>query len=401
MHGRIEAASVAASASKANTPAASTEGEEAHVVVIPPATLHPDADHANFIFDLAGIVIHMGTAVGGHYYSYIRERSSGGVLTDRWMEFNDTSVLPWDASDASMETDCFGGVDTYRSGGVTYSSLVNGVLQRYTTQAYTTERVRSASAFCLIYDRVPRSRALDILQPPPSARRLPLLKQPSSSVSGVFVRRAALGDRTVPPVQFNVADDAGIRAVFAEHLLALHGSSGDRARLSVRCPVPTELLSEIRQENLEFWKQRTVCEDAYVTFLNQLVFSTAPTPVLDGSVAVLEVPYPWGGVGDWEAAATKGGPAMPAIRLAIAFVLNTISERVRRWRGIRLSEQCLFLPAHFVLSAVHWLEGRRHKRADVSHPAPAHQPRCVRVAPAVLRGGPRGPRTPPLRRGDL
>lgn len=336
VYGRAEAAAAATAAQAAlNKPG--TEGETATTRTVKPADtssgLPADADHASFIFELAGIVIHMGTAVGGHYYSYIRERAAGGVLTDRWMEFNDASVLPWEASDANLESDCFGGVEVYRSGGVTYTTWVNGVAQKMTTQSYTTERVRSASAFCLIYDRAPRERALEILRPTSIARRVPPPSQSSGHGSfGIVSHRENTHgyDAGGAPVRFEIAGNPVLRAIFGDYVRALHGGSSDHARLSARSPVPSALLSEIRQENLEFWKQRTVCEDAYVSFVENLVTAAAPPPA-PGLVTdlPLAVPYPWGGVCDWVTAAELGGPAMPAIRLAIAFILNTFAEKVR------------------------------------------------------------------------
>ncbi|CAM9149145.1 unnamed protein product, partial [Phaeothamnion confervicola] len=57
------------------------------------------------LYQLAGVVVHMGTANNGHYYSYCRER--GGAR--RWFEFNDSVVAAFDPS--NLEAECFGGLD--------------------------------------------------------------------------------------------------------------------------------------------------------------------------------------------------------------------------------------------------------------------------------------------------
>jgi Ubiquitin carboxyl-terminal hydrolase len=41
---------------------------------------------------ITGIVAHVGAIDRGHYYSFIKERS-----TDKWLEFNDRTVLPFSA----------------------------------------------------------------------------------------------------------------------------------------------------------------------------------------------------------------------------------------------------------------------------------------------------------------
>ena len=49
---------------------------------------------SNYEYELKGIVIHMGTAESGHYYSIIRDQTtdSEGNKVDEWLEFNDTKV---------------------------------------------------------------------------------------------------------------------------------------------------------------------------------------------------------------------------------------------------------------------------------------------------------------------
>lgn len=84
-------------------------------------------------YKLKGAVVHFGTADGGHYYSYIKERG-----TDKWFEFNDTNVREYDP--ANLPEDTFGGKlkheHRYMSGG---------------KQHVQTERLHNA--YILIYER--------------------------------------------------------------------------------------------------------------------------------------------------------------------------------------------------------------------------------------------------------
>lgn len=57
-------------------------------------------------YDLVGVTVHTGTADGGHYYSFIKERNSASGH-DRWFLFNDAEVKLFDPS--QIATECFGG----------------------------------------------------------------------------------------------------------------------------------------------------------------------------------------------------------------------------------------------------------------------------------------------------
>lgn len=61
------------------------------------------------------MTVHTGTADGGHYYSFIRERGDANVTgtnnknesSSRWLLFNDAEVKIFDPSQIAAE--CFGG----------------------------------------------------------------------------------------------------------------------------------------------------------------------------------------------------------------------------------------------------------------------------------------------------
>lgn len=83
------------------------------------------------IFELVGILVHSGTAESGHYYSFIRERTS----TDdepRWFEFNDDNVSLWDSRNMANQT--FGGLgqqSAHDSNGTGYTKNYSGYMLFY------------------------------------------------------------------------------------------------------------------------------------------------------------------------------------------------------------------------------------------------------------------------------
>merc|ERR1712087_610295 len=59
-------------------------------------------------YQLAGVVVHTGSAEAGHYYSYIRDRVSG-----EWNEFNDSLIKSFDLK--YLDNDCYGGKKKVKS----------------------------------------------------------------------------------------------------------------------------------------------------------------------------------------------------------------------------------------------------------------------------------------------
>ena len=94
---------------------------------------------------LTGVVIHMGSADSGHYYSYINtiREGKGNVAEfdpsnknhcDSWLEYNDSRISPFNPKD--LESECFGG--SYES----TSNYIGGF-----------KHEKSQSAYILTYER--------------------------------------------------------------------------------------------------------------------------------------------------------------------------------------------------------------------------------------------------------
>ena len=103
----------------------------------------------NCQYNLAGVVVHTGTAESGHYYSFIRDRfhSLGRTtlppddqLEGKWYQFNDSTIEPFDP--AEMADHCFGGFDQFTQPDPN------------THQPVTRYFPRPHSAYMLFYERV-------------------------------------------------------------------------------------------------------------------------------------------------------------------------------------------------------------------------------------------------------
>ena len=91
-------------------------------------------------YELVGVVVHSGTAQGGHYYSFIKER--GFVeenQTARWFKFDDFHVSEWNIANVAKE--CYGGKETYEE-----KNKVTGKMEKKTVE-------KMANAYILIYQR--------------------------------------------------------------------------------------------------------------------------------------------------------------------------------------------------------------------------------------------------------
>lgn len=71
----------------------------------------------HYQYELIGVTVHTGNADGGHYYSFIRDRTSPNK--DKWLLFNDAEVKPFDPNQIAAE--CFGGEMTSK----TYDSVTD------------------------------------------------------------------------------------------------------------------------------------------------------------------------------------------------------------------------------------------------------------------------------------
>ncbi|XP_017767834.1 PREDICTED: ubiquitin carboxyl-terminal hydrolase 34 [Nicrophorus vespilloides] len=101
--------------------------------------LKSEPEQEQYEYDLIGVTVHTGTADGGHYYSFIKDRTAGA--RDKWFLFNDAEVKPFDPNQIAAE--CFGGEMTSK----TYDSVTDKFMD------FSFEKTNSA--YMLFYERCP------------------------------------------------------------------------------------------------------------------------------------------------------------------------------------------------------------------------------------------------------
>ncbi|CAI5719852.1 unnamed protein product [Hyaloperonospora brassicae] len=96
-------------------------------------------------YELVGTVVHLGTALSGHYYSFLQDQQAPRDKS-QWYEFNDTVVTPFDPS--QIPDECFGGEELTRNCHETNSK---STLPEEAVPA----KMKNRSSFMLFYARVP------------------------------------------------------------------------------------------------------------------------------------------------------------------------------------------------------------------------------------------------------
>ena len=105
----------------------------------------PDEEYE---YKLVGVLVHAGVAQGGHYYSFIKDRTS-----NKWYRFDDEDVTPFDPS--LIEQECFGGKLKKET------KYPNG-------QVHTVENEQFANALMLLYEKVKPTNMSDSQEETPA-----------------------------------------------------------------------------------------------------------------------------------------------------------------------------------------------------------------------------------------
>eukprot|EP01034_Spumella_vulgaris_P025384 gene25385-31841_t len=104
-------------------------------------------ERGEWIYELYAVLIHSGAISGGHYYAYIKDLES-----QRWQNFNDSSVSPIDEQTVQQAWGETVNVSNYASSYSGMNPLYNRVVASSSTAKTT--RLSSANAYMLMYRQV-------------------------------------------------------------------------------------------------------------------------------------------------------------------------------------------------------------------------------------------------------
>ncbi|XP_068619314.1 ubiquitin carboxyl-terminal hydrolase puf [Battus philenor] len=188
----------------------------------------------HYEYELIGVTVHTGTADGGHYYSFIREREREHA--DRWLLFNDAEVKPFDP--AHIAAECFGGEMTSK----TYDSVTDKFMD------FSFEKTNSA--YMLFYE----------LSPPRPQR---------ASDSG-----------PQDEAQSSTAEESSASSTLERRC--------SESSLADQVALPPELLKWIWDDNMQFLHDKNIFQHAYFTFMGQMC-SSVPQSLLTLRPEITEV----------------------------------------------------------------------------------------------------------------
>ncbi|XP_069360601.1 ubiquitin carboxyl-terminal hydrolase puf isoform X3 [Maniola hyperantus] len=184
----------------------------------------------HYEYELIGVTVHTGTADGGHYYSFIRDREHDHH--DRWLLFNDAEVKSFDP--ALLAAECFGGEMTSK----TYDSVTDKFMD------FSFEKTNSA--YMLFYElSAPRAQRGSDTGQQEEAQSSRAEESPSSALE----RRG----ETIPAVN-----------------------------------LPPDLLRWIWDDNMQFLHDKNIFQHPYFTFMGQMC-SSVPQSLLTLRPEVTEV----------------------------------------------------------------------------------------------------------------
>lgn len=195
------------------------------------SSIHDPKPPEYYQYQLSGVVVHTGTADGGHYYSFIKERVPLQGETRKWFEFNDSCVELWDINELKKE--CFGGKQTITQ------------RDRQTGQIVTMERDILKNAYILVYERITKAELENHDEELIKSNSMQIPKSPKSPRSPKSPKNEEK--------QENVTDDE------------------EEFKNMAQVPIPEDIMKKIWKENREFIVEKHVFDKNFFNFIWRLI----------------------------------------------------------------------------------------------------------------------------------
>ena len=227
-----------------------------------------EEDDTQFEFKLVGVVIHVGTAEAGHYYSYINtkrgqkndEQSADYMLTEKekWLEFNDSSVRDFKFS--TLDAECFGG--EAKPGE---QSLESEIFSSWTLRNLGGGggRDNCKNAYMLVYERR-RKGAVKVVVPPAPAPSAPASEPaPAPAPAPESLAREGAADARAQP-------GGGLE----RHYDAAQDETFELQPFnSVGRFVPHRIYKQVWEDNNEFLFEKQIYANEFFSFLRDVLLA--------------------------------------------------------------------------------------------------------------------------------
>ena len=196
-------------------------------------------------YELSGILVHRGSSESGHYYSFIKERSS----SSKWLEFNDKEVREFNVE--SIAEECFGGTEKI--------TKIDPITRREKEE----EVEKTRSAYMLIYDRI-EFHLPDTLEEPK--------KSDTDNTNGTNGHASSAT---------SVISPSKIDSIVRKFVWKLKRKVTKRKQeIIYTATAPSSLYKSVWADNIEFITDKYTYQEEYFRFVLEL-FRTNVNPVLN------------------------------------------------------------------------------------------------------------------------
>jgi ubiquitin C-terminal hydrolase len=249
-----------------------------------------------YTYRVKGIIVHSGTAQGGHYYSFIQQRDG----SQQWHRHDDKRIAPFDLKDMALET--FGGGAKSDGENSRSSALVSsGWLSEEAWRAAESMR----NAYMLFYERVDQTAGDGIDDEDEEEQ-----EQQQETVAAADATQTVSDAGATPISNIN-------KMVAAEEKAHRKSTNADMALIeeaarsgrNLRELVPARIMQAIEEDNAQFMTDRQIYNPDYFRFVSDMVKATVATPVDELNVTD-----------------EKQNPDLSTIQFATRFALDTLAR---------------------------------------------------------------------------